>query len=225
MAKIKITTPKGELSWVFIDGEGSLNDLNDKYEYKATLTLEDTSPDCIALKKKYDDLWDTCAEKKAFDTAFESAKPAVQAKMEFHKGYSPVLDDDEQETGKTQFRFKTSTTYAPKAGQEVGKAVKVTVYNAKAKKVELGDTKIGNESIGKIAGTIASYYKATNAGVSGYLSSIQLIKLVEYVDNEFEEEEGFTGEPDNEFTGNEATSDPEPSPELPESTEPTPEGL
>jgi len=217
MAKQKITTPKGELHWVFIDGEGSLNDLNDQYEYKATLVLDADSNECKELQAKYDTLWENSADKKKFDEDYANAKPALQAKMEFHKGYSEVLDDDEQPTGKVQFRFKTGTTYKPKKGEEVGKPVKIVVYNAKAKKIDLGDTKVGNGTIGRIAGTISSYYKATNAGVSGYLSSIQIIELVEYVDNEFEEEEGYTGEdePSNEFTGN----------ETPDVTEDTPEGL
>jgi hypothetical protein len=203
MAKSKVTTPKGELHWVFIDGEGSLNELNDTYEYKATLLLPTDSQECKDLQAKYDKLWEESADKKAYEQAYAEAKPAMQAKMEFHKGYSEVLGDDDKPTGKTQFRFKTGTTYKPKKGEEEGKPVKISVYNAKAKKVNLGDVKIGNGTIGRISGTLSSYFKATNAGVSGYLSSIQIINLVEYVDNEFEEEEGYVGpdEDENEFTG------------------------
>jgi hypothetical protein len=201
MAKVKVTTPKGELNWVFVDGEGSLNDLTDSYEYKATLVLPADSQECKDLQAKYDALWENSADKKAYEQAYAEAKPAMQAKMKVHKGYSEVLDDNDNPTGNIQFRFKTGTTYAPKKGEEVGKPVKIGVYNAKAKKINLGDIKIGNGTIGRISGTLSTYFKATNAGVSGYLSSIQIINLVEYVDNEFEEEDGYVGPDENEFSG------------------------
>ena len=223
MAKIKVTTPKGELHWVFITGEGSLNTLNDKLEYKATLVLPTDSAECTELKTKYDDLWNNSPEKKAYDEAYAAAKPAMQAKMEFHPGYSVVLDSNDQPTDKTQFRFKTGTTFAPKAGEEVGKPVKIQVYNAKTRKIDLGDIKIGNESIGRVSATVMSYFKATNAGVSGYLSSIQLIKLVEYVDNEFENEDGgYEGPDEADYAGGEDYNE---TPQSSTPVEETPEGL
>jgi len=202
MPKLRVTTPKGELQWVFISGEGSFNELSDKYEYKATLRLPIESPEAIAFKQKLIDLWENSEEKKAYDEAFAKAKPAMQAKFEIHPGYTIVEDDNGNPTGFIDFKFKTNTEFETKKGAQ---ATKIDVYNAQAKKVDIGDTKIGNGSIGKIAGTAITWQRADGGGVSLYLSSIQIIKLVEYVDNEFgEEEDGDFVDADgtsNEFTG------------------------
>lgn len=200
MAKKKFTTPKGELSWVFIEGEGSFNDLSDKFEYKATITL--SAEVAAPLITMCDELWANSAEKKKYDEAFETAKPAMQAKFEMHKGYREELDEDDNPTGNYEFRLKTNTSFETKKGEE--KPTVIDVYNAHAKKVSMGDTKIGNGTLGRLSGTALSWYKSNAGGVSLYLTSIQVLKLEEYVENEFEDEgEGYDGSDteENEFTG------------------------
>ena len=222
MGKIKLTTPKGSLQWVFIDGEGSYNDLSEKFEYKATLRLPTDSDEAKALMQKLDTLWAESKEKVEYDKAYEEAKPALQAKFEFHKGYTILEDDDGVPTGDVDFRFKTGTHFKSKVEGELGKPVKIQVYNAQAKKVELGDTKIGNDSIGRISGSAISWARAKmgSAGISLYLSSVQIIVLEEYTQNDFEDEgyaEGNFSDETNEFSGieepttNTDTTDTEPS--------------
>jgi hypothetical protein len=201
MAKINVTTPKGELSWVFITGEGSFNELAEKYEYKATITFPADDPEALALKQKLDDLWENSPEKVKYDKAYEEAKPAVQAKFEQHKGYVFDEDDHGEPLGTISFRFKTNTEFETKKGT---KQTVIPVYNALAQKVDIGDTKIGNGTIGRISGTAMSWYKGQAGGVSLYLKSIQIIKLVEYKENEFTAEEGgefVSATTENEFTG------------------------
>jgi hypothetical protein len=181
MAKSKIVTPRGKLSWVFIDGEGRLNELSDKHEFCATITMpkEEAQP----LINKIHALWDSSREKKAYEEAIETAKPAMKKKFELRFGYKDVLDENEQPTGEVSFQFKTGTTFPD------GSPVVIRTRNARAKKVNLGDTKIGNGSIGKIGATISTYGKATNYGVGCYLSAIQILTLVPYREDDFEAEE------------------------------------
>jgi len=213
MAKTRVTTPKGELNWVFINGEGSYNELAEKYEYKATLTMPIDDHEAQAFKQKLDELWENSQEKAQYEKAFAEAKPAMQAKFEIHPGYVIDEDDHGNPTGTISFRFKTNTEFETKKGV---KQAKIDVYNAQAKKVDLGDTKIGNGSIGRISGTAMTWYRAQAGGVSLYLSSIQVIKLVEYVENEFtaEEDGDFVSTENNEFTGVPVEDTDEQSPDV-----------
>jgi len=180
MAKSKIVTPRGTLSWVFIDGEGKLNELSEKHEFCATVTMSKALAQ--PLIDNIHALWDSSREKKAYEDAMASAKPAMKQKFELRFGYKEVLDDADVPTGDVSFQMKTGTAFPD------GSPVKIRTYNARAKKVVLGDTKIGNGSEGKVSGTISTYGKATNYGVGCYLSAVQIMKLVPYTEDSFENE-------------------------------------
>jgi hypothetical protein len=83
-------------------------------------------------------------------------------------GYK-TLDD-----GSINFTFKTGAVLKDGSRGSVG------VYDSKGAKVDLKDTLIGNGSKGRVKGQAAIYDAQTGSGVTLYLGSIQITKLVKY---------------------------------------------
>ena len=200
----QIRTPKGILEWVTIDGEGKEN-LSGKMQYVANLVLNPSKPEDEAFLDSINEFW-------------EQNKPKTFTRNPKSNGIYPhkALTSDTDENGKAIYRedgrvsvaFKTSTTWSN------GDPKVIKTYNAKGKEASLGGIKIGNGSIGRIGGAMAIYTNSTkqgaivDAGVTLYLNSIQLIKLVEYAaEADYDDESGdaddtWTG--DSEWSGEEA---------------------
>jgi len=163
MSKIKITTPRGELKWASVTGAGK-KDLQGRDIF--SVDIEISADVGKELMDQIDGLW-------------ESDKPKG-AKDPKSTGYRVAED------GQTvKFTFKTSAVYPS------GDPKEVTIYDAKAQRTKVTD-KIGNGSIGRVSG-MASIYDAGVAarGVTLYLDSLQLIKLVRYEEAaSFDVEEG-----------------------------------
>jgi len=188
-------TPKVSLAWVKITGEGE-EDLQGRMKYLASAVLSEEQKDELE------------AELNAF---WKENKPKGAKKMKSNGISKEMRKTDEtdedgdaikEHTGNYLLQFKTNATW-PDGNQN-----KIKVYNAKGKPVSLGDTKIGNGSVGKIAGSYDIYAvkdkqgNITNAGITFYLNGIQVIKLEEYTAGEVEfeaedDEEGWTGEDDS----------------------------
>lgn len=205
VATVKVRSPKGELQWVYITGEGRANKQG-KFKYQASVVL-DTS-----VAKPFTD---------AIDAYWKENKPAG-AKKPATCGYRPYsvksseVDEDgdaiySDVAGKTEIFFATGTTWPD------GKLKKIRTYNAKARPVQLGDKRVGNGSIGSLAGNMAIYDVSGNQGVNLYLEGVQITKLVEFNDDDgFEEDDDADGWDGEEFEG-EGLADTEAS-------EPTPTG-
>jgi len=188
-------TPKVSLVWVKITGDGE-EDLQGRMKYLASAVLSEEQKDELE------------AELNAF---WKENKPKGAKKMKSNGISKEMRKTDEtdedgdaikEHTGNYLLQFKTNATW-PDGNQN-----KIKVYNAKGKPVSLGDTKIGNGSVGKIAGSYDIYAvkdkqgNITNAGITFYLNGIQVIKLEEYTAGEVEfdaedDEEGWTGEDDS----------------------------
>lgn len=191
--KVPVTTPKGELYYVNISGQGKQNYNEDGYEYTATVYCEKDDPETVALIEKIDEL----------------IGPVPKGKTLKSQGYRPVWknaegnyfvptanrkggdEEGDEETTLLAFAFKTGTTF------EDGKTKKINVFNSKAGKISLGDKKIGNGSIGRISGKMKRNENGKDISVSLFLNGVQINKFVEYVDDGgFEaddDEEGFMG--------------------------------
>lgn len=169
-------TPKAELSWVFITGEGT-EDLNGNQKYKASLRFLKDSEEHKIIQDKIDKFW---AENKP-----GTAKSMKSCGLTTEKV-------DGVETGYMLFTMQTATTFPD------GKPKVISVHNAAGKKVSMGDKKIGNGSIGYLSGAIDIYTvpKTKQAGVTFYLNAIQLTKFVEFTGSTIlaTPEEGWTGE-------------------------------
>jgi hypothetical protein len=207
-----IESPKGSLEWVVIAGEGKEN-LSGKMQYKADLVLDE--PEAKVLRAQIDAFW---AENKpkGFSKAPKSTGYYEHKAPKLDAEDKPVLGEDGKKvmvaTGKTLFSFHTDTTW-PKDG----KTKVVKVFNSKGNPVVLGETKIGNGSIGRILGAVGVYeVKAKNgnvidAGTTLYLNAVKLLKLEEYVggaafsNNDDDSEYDAVGE---EFVGEEAAAEP-----------------
>lgn len=195
-----IESPRGQLEWVTITGEGKPN-MSGKSQYVANLVI-DTPEETAVIEQMLKDFWE--ANKP---TKFN--KPPKSLGIYDHTAPTGEKDEDGKNiyapTGKKYLAFKTGTTYSD------GKPKAIKVLNSKNNPVVLGDTKIGNGSIGRIAGMMGIYTNTMpktgqilDAGVTLYLDAIKLLKLEEFTsgpsfssdDSEFE----AVGE---EFIGNE----------------------
>lgn len=213
----KMITPKGELAWVTIHGEGKEN-MSGKLQYVASVILDPKKPEDKAFIESIDDFWDEnkpqfMGKRKAKSIGYYPCDPLRGEDGE------PLRDDEDKikydPEGRIMVSFKTGTTFPD------GSTKKVKVYNSKAKEVSLGKIRIGNGSIGFISGAMDIYEvtdskkKSIDAGVTLYLNAIQINKLVEFSsDDGFkpsddeEEEGGWTG--DEGFEGTAAEDAPEP---------------
>lgn len=205
----KVVSPKGEFSWVNIQGEGVEN-LSGAMQYKCDLILSPkTNPKHQAFLDNIDAFW-------------EENKPAGFKKNPKSLGKyfcDPLLDADknhiEDDEGKKQYNpegrvaisFKTSTTWPD------GKTKKVKTRNSKGSIVELGEIMIGNGSEGYVAGAMDMYTvklkgKVIDAGVTFYLDELKITKLEEYkgtnnFEDDTDEEDGWTGEDQDAFVDTE----------------------
>ena len=177
----KIITPKGEINWVFINGNPK-KDLNGKARYVATLRLKDGSDE---LKEITDQI----------DTFCEDNKP--KGRKLKSNGIRQEVDKEGNPTGYTNINMWTGIT------RPDGKEKVIKVYNAKNNEVSLGSKKIGNGSIGRLSGVMDIYDSGVAAtGVTLYLNAIQLTKFVEFSSDDFgdvAEEDGWTGDEGTEF--------------------------
>lgn len=187
---VKISTPVGKLMWVNISGEGKLNYNEDGREYTASLVLS-----LKAAKPLITAIDEVCnAEAEA------SAAQSVGYRYCNEDGTKP---DDGVDTGFLSFNFKTGTTFKD------GKKKKIAVYNSNAAKVDLGDARVGNGTLGAISGSMRFYSKGKAHGVSLWLNSIQITKFEEYIEDAgFEAQDGdFEGVDSTGFVGNPANAD------------------
>lgn len=189
-----VQTPRGELCWVTITGEGK-ESLQGKMQYMASIAFDPKDQAWIDLEAEVKKFW------------VENKPKGIKMKSNgFYMETEKTDETDEEgdpirkETGRRILQLKTNATWPD------GKPTKVKIYNSKGKPVSLGDVQIGNGSVGYLGGSYDIYAvkdkhgNVTNAGVTFYLNSIKISKLEEYSAGEEDwaedEEDGFTGEQD-----------------------------
>lgn len=199
-----IETPRGTFEWVTIDGEGKPN-LSGKLQYLVNLVL--TAEEIEPVRDSIEAFW---AENKP--EKFSKAPKSLG--IYEHKEPSEEKDEDGKTvyvpSGKFYLAFKTGTTYND------GKPKTIQVLNSKNNPVVLGDTKIGNGSLGRVLGAMG-IYKSVNpakpsqvldAGVTLYLDKIKLLKLEEFSGGaEFSDEDAEFEAVGEEFIGEEQQSE------------------
>ena len=129
------------------------------------------------------------------DKELESAKHAIKLKPGQKWSAEPFLGYREDKDGDIVFKFKNSTSYKNKAGEEFPRVIPVFDAHGKPIKDQLS---IGNGTVARVAYTLIPYWvsKAIN-GVKLRLDAVQIIDLKEYAGKTaagfgFEEEEGFS---------------------------------
>jgi len=206
----KTVSPKGEFAWVCITGEGKEN-LSKKMQYKVDLILD---PKKNEVHQAYID---------SITDYWNEVKPKGFRRKPKSLGWmycDNVLDEDGQKVeddegrkvydkeGRVSISFKTSVAY-PDGSNKV-----VKTRNARGGEVSLGDIKIGNGTIGYVAGAMDLYTTDTgDAGVTFYLDELKITKLVEYSEgadfgDDTDDEDGWTGEDIDAFAGTSEESKP-----------------
>ena len=156
---VNVQSPLGDLEWIFITGKGK-KDLKDNDRFSANVVMDSDNITCQDFITEISEFWQENKPKKV-----KKAKSL---------GHRPVLDDNDEETGRTAFNFWTGIVFPD------GQPKVVKVFNAKGAEVSLGNKKIGNGSRGRIKGAMAVYENGAEAGVTLYLNGIQLTKFVEF---------------------------------------------
>lgn len=155
--KEAFTSPKGNLKWAFISGDGRKG----KYSV-AVVVPEAQAKEAMTV---IDTFWNENRPKKA--------KPRPKT-----TGYKYEEDDDTgAKTGNVLFSFSTGTTF-PSGDKKV---VKIFTAKAPVREVTLGSKKIGDKSLGRAMGSLAIYEYEGAFGTTLYLDAISLSKFVEYV--------------------------------------------
>lgn len=212
MAKVKMektVTPKGELQYVFITGEGREQlDKTKPKRYQATLRIKSDSPELEAYREKVLQYWKDHKPDRCDDDEYKSI--GIKPEMVWPVGKDGKPDKSkgkksQKHTGYHLIDFWTNTKFKNKDGSESPKVV--NIYNAKGTAVDLKGKKIGNESEGYLTGVMGLYDTGIDAGVNLLLNGIQITKFVEYKASDLvvEEEDGWSGE--DEFEGLEETSE------------------
>lgn len=173
---IKVVTPPGKLKYVNIYGKGKENYNKDGYEFVASIDLEGEAA------QKVIKLINTTLGEVDEDKLFIKSLGYRELLEDKEGVYCPTKktskrDKTAKPTGIFRFAFSTKTTY------KEGEAKKIAIYDSskpKPKKINLGDKKIGNDSIGCISGAAGKWQRNDEVGVSLYLNAIQLVKFIEY---------------------------------------------
>lgn len=157
-------TAVGTLMWVYVTGDGRDNSEakdGSKMQKVATIHLQKDTKECKQMIEALHTAWEEYAQEAHL-------KANIQPKT---LGYKVVKDAEGVETDIIAFQFKTNTFFPD------GRRNEVKIYNAAGAPVELGDTLIGNGSIGVIHGEVAGYCFAKQYGLSLYLKGVQIAKL------------------------------------------------
>lgn len=154
----------------------------DDGQYSITLTLPETDPKAIELCEHLDRLG-----QEVFDEEVKR-KPALKKTLSVQPGYTSEYDEDGNETGNVQFRFKAN------AMSKDGKKRKLAVVDSKRKPIA-ASVEVGNGSTVKVAfSPMARHVSAQKKiFVSCWISAIQVIELMEFSAGAgiFDEEDGY----------------------------------
>jgi len=160
--------PVGKLEWVFIIGDGrnqAMEGQPEKMKKTASLVLNKDSKEAKGLIAQIDATWEQ------YKTENHKIKAATQPKS---LGYKAVKDKDTgAETNELSFTFSTNSMWPD------GKPNNIKTYNSKGQQVDMGETIIGNGSLGVVHGSMGGYEYAGSFGISLYLTAVQVAKLVE----------------------------------------------
>ncbi len=176
-----LTSPKGELLYANVNGEGKVDYNGTGREFCVTLKLP---------KKKGKAFYEELCE------VFDEYKPKWASDIKEPTNKLVRKNDD----GDYLFNFstKTSFTFQDKdTGEMITKPISIELVNAKNKVVTLPDGEgVGNGSVGRIKGSIFMHEekKEGKCSLSLTLSGLQITKYVKYVANT-----GFDEDEDGDF--------------------------
>ena len=156
-AKEAFTSPRGNMKWAFITGDGR----KDKFSIVISVP-EAEAKEAMAV----------------VDLFWKENKPKQAKPRPKSTGYKYEEDEETGErTGNVYFSFSTGTSF-PSGDKKV---VKVFTAKKPVREVSLGSKKIGEGSIGRAMGSLAIFEYEGTYGTTFYLDAVSLSKFVEYV--------------------------------------------
>lgn len=189
--RVRITSPKGIAKYPHLNKPDTK--FKDVGEYVVTLLFNPNKiPEFLEL---LDQLTDEAVEEQK--QILKDKKQAAKAKqMQRKPAYKMELDQDGEETGKVEVRFKMKSVITLKNGDT--RVLEPQLFDAQGAPVDKKKVLIYGGSVLKVNFTPSSYYMASSrmAGVTLYLNAVQILELVSRGGNAgyygFESEEGFT---------------------------------
>lgn len=196
----KYTTPPGVLSWLFITGQGVDNYNKDGKIFKGTVNLTGKHKDKFI--EDVDNFYNENKVKGLKLTTKGYRHPFLldengEKIPQLDSDGEPVLDGEGEQVFKRdkdviEVTFSTGLTFPD------GKPKTIKTYNAKGNEVALGEAKIGNGSKGCLVGTMSTFERQQEQGITFYLDGVQLITFKPYEGGEpeleeYEEEDAFMG--------------------------------
>lgn len=186
MAKMK--TPRGKAMWAKVITPDTKFDPNGVYEVNLLFDSSDAEVQemCADLEKLVEEKRQKEAELNP--NTYKKLPDGLPLSAQVYK---EVEDDNGNDTGEIQFKFKMKakiqlkdgTTYEPKP----------VIFDSKARPITDPTFRIGNGSVCRVQFEPVPYCMPSTktAGVSLRLHAVQVLSLVEYANSEFEEEDGF----------------------------------
>lgn len=156
-AKEAFTSPKGNLKWAFITGEGR------KGKYSVVVSVPEAE-----AKEAMD----------AIDLFWKENKPKGSKPRPKSTGYKYEEDEETgEQTGNVYFSFSTGTAF-PSGDPKI---VKLFTAKKPIREVELAGQKIGDDSLGRAIGSLAIFEYEGTYGTTLYLDAISLSRFRPYV--------------------------------------------
>lgn len=153
--------------------------------------------DCSDMVKRLEDLRDELFEETKAELKSAKKGDALK-KLNKRPVFAVAVDEEGNDTDQLMLSCKMYAETKDKKTQEVKKR-KLPIFNAKGDALTK-PPQIGGGSEVKLALSAKAYYNATNGevGVTFYLDSVQLLKLVEFQGRDagsygFEKEDGYDG--------------------------------
>lgn len=163
------TTPKGEFRFPKLN---KYDEYKGAKKYKVDLVLEED--ETATLLESLEPVIEQA--KELAEEEFAKLKPAQRKKFGGEYSWNDIgteeYDEDEAETGRTIFKFKTN------AYTQQGKLKKVAMFSPRG--ARLKNVQVWGGTIGKVGFSASPYFNNTNgqAGVTFYLNAVQILELV-----------------------------------------------
>jgi len=173
----KFNSPKGVFSFPKLGTPDTKFKAEGSYSVKLVLSAKDTA----ALVAKLQPLHDAAvaAGQEAFDKLPVATRKKL-GKLGIDDFFTPVYDDQEQETGEGTFTFAMNATWVYKSGPKTGQTgtQRPDVFDSKGTKMD--GNKVWSGSKGIVAFEVAPYWipGTGKCGISRKLKAVQVIDLV-----------------------------------------------
>lgn len=202
--RIRLVTPAGIARFPYLTQPDTK--FNSDGEYKVNLLLDPSEPDVQELLEKLDELTAEAVE-KAKEELIEKAKTKkagekAAAAVETHEPYRNAEDEDGEETGQIELRFKSKAQFKDRKTDKIVQRV-IRLFGPDGKPLEEGTAVYGGAVIKVNFSPVPFYAAATKtAGITLQINAVQVIEFASGADASFYGFDAVEGaDDDDEDTG------------------------